>query len=61
MRFGMSNVRGLYMAGFLMTVLEWQGHWCDTTFLKVHALTEEKTDDVKASFYEELEWFNKFS
>jgi hypothetical protein len=30
------------------------GHWCDIV-LKGHAPTEDKIDDMKASFYEELE------
>jgi hypothetical protein len=32
-----------------------------TNFLNIHAATEDKIDDVKGSFYEELERvFNKF-
>jgi hypothetical protein len=31
-----------------------RGHWCHIV-LNVHAPTEDKTDDVKASFYYELE------
>jgi hypothetical protein len=35
--------------------------WCRIIFLNVHAPTGEKTDDVKDSFYEELERvFDKF-
>jgi hypothetical protein len=35
--------------------------WCDIIILNVHALTEEKSDDVKGRFYEELEQvFDKF-
>jgi hypothetical protein len=30
-------------------------HWCDITVLNVHAPTEDKDDDIKDSFYEELE------
>jgi hypothetical protein len=30
-------------------------HWCHIIALNVHAPTEDKTDDVKGSFYEELE------
>jgi hypothetical protein len=29
--------------------------WCHIIVLNVHAPTEDKTDDVKDSFYEELE------
>jgi predicted nucleotidyltransferase len=32
-----------------------KGHWCDITVLNVHAPTEDKDDDIKDSFYEELE------
>jgi hypothetical protein len=32
-----------------------RGHWCHIIVLNVHAPTEDKTDDVKDSFYEELE------
>jgi hypothetical protein len=36
-------------------------HWCHIVVLNVHAPTEDKTDDVKDSFYEELESvFDKF-
>jgi exonuclease III len=31
------------------------GQWCHTIVLNVHTPTEDKTDDVKDSFYEELE------
>jgi hypothetical protein len=31
--------------------------WCHTIVLSVHAPTEDKTDGVKDSFYEELERF----
>jgi hypothetical protein len=35
--------------------------WCHVIVLNVHAPTEDKTDDVKDSFYEELERvFDKF-
>jgi hypothetical protein len=39
-----------------------RGRWSYNTVLNVHAPTEDKTEDVKGSFYEELEnIFNKFS
>jgi hypothetical protein len=39
-----------------------RGRWCDIIVLNVHAPTEDKPDDVKGSFYEELKSvFNKFS
>jgi hypothetical protein len=38
-----------------------RGRWCHIIVLNVHAPTEDKTDDVKDSFYEELECvFDKF-
>jgi hypothetical protein len=38
-----------------------RGRWCHIIVLNVHAPTEDKTDDVKHSFYEELERvFDKF-
>jgi hypothetical protein len=38
-----------------------RGHWYHIIVLNVHALTEDKTDEVKDSFYEELELvFDKF-
>jgi phage terminase large subunit-like protein len=38
-----------------------RARWCHIIVLNIHALTENKTDDVKDSFFEELEReFNKF-
>jgi hypothetical protein len=38
-----------------------RGCWCHIIVLNVHAPTEDKTDDVKDSFHEELEHtFHKF-
>jgi exonuclease III len=38
-----------------------RGRWCHIIVLNVHAPTQDKTDDVKDSFYEELERvFHKF-
>jgi hypothetical protein len=38
-----------------------RGHWCHIVVLNAHAPTEDKADDVKDSFYEELECvFDKF-
>jgi hypothetical protein len=31
-----------------------RGRWCHVIVLNVHAPTEDKTDDLKNSFYEEL-------
>jgi exonuclease III len=44
-----------------MSYIILRGCWCRIIVLNVHALTEDKTDDVKDSFYEELElMFDKF-
>ena len=32
-----------------------RGHWCNIIVLNVHGQSEEKSDDLKDSFYEELE------
>ena len=32
-----------------------RGRWCNVIVLNVHALSEEKNDDLRDSFYEELE------
>jgi hypothetical protein len=44
-----------------MSYIILRGRWCHITVLNVHAPTEDKTDDVKDSFYEEVEpVFDKF-
>jgi hypothetical protein len=38
-----------------------RGHWCNIIVLNVHAPCEDKNDDVKDSFYEELGYvFDQF-
>jgi hypothetical protein len=37
-----------------MSYIMLRGRWCDIV-LNVHAPTEDKTDDMKVRFYEELE------
>jgi hypothetical protein len=32
-----------------------RGHWCHIIVLNIQTQTEDKTDDVKGSFYEEME------
>ena len=32
-----------------------KGRWCDIIVLNVHAPTEDRDDDIKYSFYEEIE------
>jgi exonuclease III len=44
-----------------MSYIILRGRWCHAIVLNVHAPTEDKADDVKDSFYEELEHlFDKF-
>jgi exonuclease III len=44
-----------------MSYIILRGRWCDIIVLNVHAPTEDKIDDVKNSFYDELEHvFDKF-
>jgi hypothetical protein len=38
-----------------MSYIILRGRWCHVIVLNVHAPTEDKTDDVKDSFYEESE------
>jgi exonuclease III len=37
-----------------MSYIILKGRWCDIIVLNVHAPTEDKDDDIKDSFYEEL-------
>jgi exonuclease III len=44
-----------------MLYITLRGRWCDIIVLNVHAPTEDKIDDVKDSFYDELQRvFDKF-
>jgi exonuclease III len=38
-----------------MSYIILRGQWCDIIVLNVHAPTEDKIDDIKGRFYEELE------
>jgi surfactin synthase thioesterase subunit len=38
-----------------MSYITLKGCWCDIIVLNVHALTEDKDDDIKDSFYKKLE------
>jgi hypothetical protein len=38
-----------------MSYIILRGRWCDIIVLNVHAPTEDKIDDIKGRFYEELE------
>jgi hypothetical protein len=45
----------------MMSYIILRCHWCHIVVLNVHAPTEDKTDDGKGSFYEELECvFDRF-
>jgi exonuclease III len=43
-----------------MSYIILKGLWCDIIILNVHAPTEDKDDDIKDSFYEELEQFPRY-
>jgi hypothetical protein len=49
------QLRGLKFVSDRMSYIILRGHWCHIIVLNVHAPTEDKTDDVKESLYEELE------
>jgi hypothetical protein len=38
-----------------MSYMVLRGRWCDIVVLNVHARTEDKTDHMRDSFYEELD------
>jgi hypothetical protein len=51
----MSAVRGFeFVSDRMLYTILW-GCWCDVIVLNVHALTGDKIDYVKDSYYEELE------
>jgi hypothetical protein len=49
-----SAVKRVEFVSDRMSYIVVRGHWCHAIVLKVHAPTEDKTDDVEDSFYEEL-------
>jgi hypothetical protein len=56
-----SAVKGVEFVSDRMSYIMLRGRWCQVIVLNVHAPTEDETDDVKDSFYEELERvFDKF-
>jgi hypothetical protein len=56
-----SAVKRVEFVSDRMSYIILRGHWCHIIVPKVHASTEDKTDYVKDSFYEELERvFHKF-
>jgi hypothetical protein len=50
-----SAVKWVEFVSDRMSYIILRGRWCHIIVLNVHARTENKTDDVKDSFYEELE------
>jgi hypothetical protein len=50
-----SAVKRLEFVSDRMSYITLKGRWCNTIVLNVHAPTEDKDDDIKDSFYEELE------
>jgi hypothetical protein len=56
-----SAVKRVEFVSDRMSYIILRARWCHIIVLNVHAPTEDKTDDVKDSFYEELEHvFHKF-
>jgi hypothetical protein len=56
-----SAVKRVEFVSDRMSCIILRGRWCHIIVLNVHAPTEDKTDDVKDSFYEEVESvFDKF-
>jgi hypothetical protein len=56
-----SAVERVEFVGDRMSYIILRGRWCHVIIVNIHAPTEDKIDDVKDSFYEELEnMFNKF-
>jgi exonuclease III len=56
-----SPVKRVEFVSDRMSYVTLKGRWCDIIVLNVHAPTEDKEDDIKDSFYKELEWvFDQF-
>jgi exonuclease III len=56
-----SAVKTFQFASDRISYIILRGRWCHIIVLNVYAPTEDKTDDVKDSFYEELDrMFHKF-
>jgi hypothetical protein len=57
----MSAVKRVEFVSDRTSYIMLRGHWCHIIVLNIHVLTEDKTDDVKDSFYGGLEpVFEKF-
>jgi hypothetical protein len=56
----MSAVKRVDFVSDRMSYIILRGRWCNNIVLNVHAPTEDKIDDIKDRFYDELEQvFNK--
>jgi hypothetical protein len=56
-----SSVKRVEFVSDRVSYIILRGRWCHIIVLNVHAPTEDKTDEVKDTFYEELERvFDKF-
>jgi exonuclease III len=56
-----SAVKRVEFVSDRMSYIILRGRWCRIIVLNVHAPTEDKTDDLRSGFYEELERvFDKF-
>jgi hypothetical protein len=51
----MSKVMRVESVSDRMSYIILRGHWSNIIVLKVHAPTEDKIDNIKDRFYEELE------
>jgi hypothetical protein len=52
-----SSIKRVEFVSGRMSYIALKGRWCNIIVLNAHAPTEEKGDDTKDSFYEELEGF----
>jgi len=50
-----SAVKRVEFVSDMIPYIVLRGRWCNITVLNVHAPSEEKSDDSRESFYEELE------
>ena len=50
-----STVKRVEIVSDRVSYIVMRGRWCNIIVVNVHALSEEKSDESKDSFYEELE------